>query len=562
MLCAKNLKVALAAILGVVGLVGAGTAHAAINLNPPPGDDTSTGIQYFAAEQVFASASTTNSSAGIVAMATTSAGVSGYMVTVPRIPAGFEAQTYYVRFDLLNEAGQNGAASDLDSGNDVLGMGFNPAVLVGTAPLIGNSIATTTAAEASLLDRLTPTTNEAVIYSVTTPEITAGTGNVEWALPANAIVFRSLASFDAEVTFKLRMSIWNGRGDARRADVTGRGSQAAIWISSSEDIVGTKKTLSTSVRDPKTITTTVTSGFRAFATNNLPASSTTGETMHDTGRMATARVEFDDGSATAPILNLGNADRIAVGDVLERVNVMVTGSNGVNSYNFGEFYIGGSCEGATGGMARVPTMGAGTSTADVIASTMNVTGALQSDGDAVFCVNVADNTADQDPEVYQRIEPVTYTMALETKLVGVADAMDSTGDQPAGGIRRDGTTVRIAYLTTATDFRGRDLSDMARYNQRLTIVNHGSRPAMYTLGDFSPEEGVTVQALDAAVGTVDGNMTHVIRVTDLIEITGGSRTAAILTLVGTPSDISVATTQVTRPEGQTDTVRWHPLTER
>ena len=97
-------------------------------------------------------------------------------------------------------------------------------------------------------------------------------------------------------------------------------------------------------------------------------------------------------------------------------------------------------------------------------------------------------------------------MTLDTNLVGF-EALQDNKSGAAGKIRRDGTSVRIGFLTTATGFGGaRSWQDgaMGSYNQRLTIVNHGSNAAEYRLGDFAAEDGVTVEGTDMATGMIPG----------------------------------------------------------
>ena len=66
-------------------------------------------------------------------------------------------------------------------------------------------------------------------------------------------------------------------------------------------------------------------------------------------------------------------------------------------------------------------------------------------------------------------------------------------EQMLGAIKRDGTTVRLPYLTTN-----------AKFNQRLYIVNRGSE-ATYEM-DF--QEGDTAGAL--ASGTLEANSRTII----------------------------------------------------
>ncbi len=113
-----------------------------------------------------------------------------------------------------------------------------------------------------------------------------------------------------------------------------------------------------------------------------------------------------------------------------------------------------------------------------------------------------------------------------------------------GNIRRNGTTVKLAYLTVS-----------GKYNQRLVIVNDGSNEATYTLGSFVTEEGTRAVAKAAARGTVAAGEQVVLRVADLVEFTGPvTRAAATLSINADVGDVQVATTQVNFQDGSTDTV--------
>ena len=136
-----------------------------------------------------------------------------------------------------------------------------------------------------------------------------------------------------------------------------------------------------------------------------------------------------------------------------------------------------------------------------------------------------------------------------------AKAAEAASDM-IGSIRRDGASVQIAYLTTSV-----------KHNQRLIVVNRGTRPIMITDIQFQSEAGTEVElsalAL-AAAGTpaamIPGGETRVIRVggdLGMLNITGDSRrTAATLSFNGVNTNISVATTQVNLEDSSTDTVMW------
>ena len=590
MLCAKNLKVALAAILGVVSLVGAGTAHAVVNLNPAAANDA--GAQLFAAERIYA---LTTSTAVVAATATTThATQSGYHIVARGIAAAFEAgETYYLRFDLLEgtdvvmqnmnsfrTGGRNGAPTVSDS--DRILAGFNAGITA--EPLLGdagNSVATSTA---RLVDRLSPFTNEALIYSVDTPtNIDAGSGDLVWALPANAIMV-GLAEVQAKAV-AIRLTIWGSRAEARRADSglgTGLGSSAPIWTSDTAAILKTVPTLGTSVTMPQELTASVAADFRRFLATGTATTSAT------EGILATANVAVTNTVMMVPVLDV-DAMQVELDDLVTSVTATVTGTAGSDAFDFGNFYLGDDCSTATNAMTRVPAMGTTTVTVKTTASlsgTFDGTaeGATATGASATFCVNVTANTASAS-STYEQIEATGYNMALEINLADgggkhaiPSDEMGNAVERPAGEIKRDGTTVRLAYLTTSTEYGVNREGlwagwERGTYNQRLTITNYGSAEVDYTLKDFVSEPGVTVgcgSSVPAGVtctssamagtivtGTLPARGSVTLRVASVIDIMGpSSRTSGTLSLVARPQDIGVATVQITLPEGQTDTVRY------
>ena len=118
-------------------------------------------------------------------------------------------------------------------------------------------------------------------------------------------------------------------------------------------------------------------------------------------------------------------------------------------------------------------------------------------------------------------------------------------------IERDGASVDIAYLTTSE-----------KHNQRLIIVNRGTRPVPITSITFTSEDGTDVElsataqaAMDAGLLVVPGMSSWVARMDETLVITGDSRrTAASIAFAATSGNLSVATTQVNVSDGSTDTV--------
>jgi hypothetical protein len=118
-------------------------------------------------------------------------------------------------------------------------------------------------------------------------------------------------------------------------------------------------------------------------------------------------------------------------------------------------------------------------------------------------------------------------------------------------IKRNGASVEIPYLTTSE-----------KHNQRLIIVNRGTRPVAITSITFTTEGGTDVElsetaqaAMDAGLLVVPGNSTYVARMDQTIVVTGDSRrTAASIAFAATPGALSVATAQINLSDGSTDTV--------
>jgi hypothetical protein len=112
-----------------------------------------------------------------------------------------------------------------------------------------------------------------------------------------------------------------------------------------------------------------------------------------------------------------------------------------------------------------------------------------------------------------------------------------------GAIQHNGTTVELPYLTTFSD-----------YNQRIVMVNRGSQDADYSITDFQTESDTTAVAGTAATGTIPAGGSAVVKVSDVVTLTGKTRTAATVNIVAATGNISVATTQVNLADSSTDTI--------
>ena len=142
------------------------------------------------------------------------------------------------------------------------------------------------------------------------------------------------------------------------------------------------------------------------------------------------------------------------------------------------------------------------------------------------------------------------------------DAMVNTpshmvGEGDLASIDRDGASVEIPYLTTSE-----------KHNQRIIVVNRGTRPVTITGITFTSEDGVDVEltdpvqtALDSGLLVVPAQSSWVARSEDVITFTseGARRTAATINFFSTRGALSVATTQVNISDGSTDTVVYDVL---
>jgi hypothetical protein len=146
----------------------------------------------------------------------------------------------------------------------------------------------------------------------------------------------------------------------------------------------------------------------------------------------------------------------------------------------------------------------------------------------------------------ETIPEASFTASANVRhLVTTSSPNNSTGEGAIGDIDRNGTTVEVAYLTTFSD-----------YNQRLLINSRHPVPAEYTV-TFQTEDGVTATALPAASGVLQPGENLVLRATDIVELTGGTRCSATVVVVAPEGNISVATTQVNLSDASTDTVSYN-----
>jgi hypothetical protein len=119
-----------------------------------------------------------------------------------------------------------------------------------------------------------------------------------------------------------------------------------------------------------------------------------------------------------------------------------------------------------------------------------------------------------------------------------------------GSIGYDTITLEIPYITT---YEG--------YNQRIFIDNRGTTTASYST-TFTTEDGVTAVAGTAGAGTLAADQISVVKVSDLVTFTGGSRGTATMELEANGDNLKVTTQIVDLGTGMTDTILLHPSTQQ
>ena len=158
-----------------------------------------------------------------------------------------------------------------------------------------------------------------------------------------------------------------------------------------------------------------------------------------------------------------------------------------------------------------------------------------------LCIMVqGDDTDDMDaPRI---LDTDAYTAMASYKALDSA-AMGPMGlERTLGEINRDGTTVHIPYMTT---YEG--------YNQRIVMSNRSNADAKYEI-TFRPEEGVMASGTDMATGMLMANSTVTMSAMDLVELSGGSRTAATIIVEAKSTSIDVTSVTVNKESRDTDTV--------
>lgn len=264
--------------------------------------------------------------------------------------------------------------------------------------------------------------------------------------------------------------------------------------------------------DPETAVAEVTEDFEEFTTG-------------DTGTLGS----YTASALTGFVLATGLTSVTTLGDLVSFGTNSIVTYTGDFSFATGTGYFMGNptCSDAGGATVSPNTSNFQTATVEV-----DVSNTLP------LCVTV-NGTDEVIPET-------SYDASVVLAHSVTTSSPSSTSDNGiVGEIDRNGTTVEVAYLTTFSD-----------YNQRLLINSRHPVVAEYRV-EFQTEDGVTATALPAATGVLQPGENLVLRAIDIVEITGGTRCSATVTVVAPQNNISVATTQVNLSDASTDTVSYN-----
>ncbi|MBD1389799.1 hypothetical protein IC617_10205 [Neiella sp. HB171785] len=148
------------------------------------------------------------------------------------------------------------------------------------------------------------------------------------------------------------------------------------------------------------------------------------------------------------------------------------------------------------------------------------------------------DAADVDPNDDESVAKSTY----KATLTGVSGAV-VMGD--FGAIVYDTTSVSVPYLTTYSE-----------YNQRVYLINDSNAEVAYSTS-FQSEAGVTATPKTASAGTIPANTVLSLKASDMVELTGKTRTAAVIELEAVSESVRVVTQNINLSDGTTDTTVLH-----
>jgi hypothetical protein len=265
----------------------------------------------------------------------------------------------------------------------------------------------------------------------------------------------------------------------------------------------------------------VAAGFATF-TGAAPRLAIIGSATVTSSSTATSVVNFQDGTELLPDLS-------EIIDTTLSTFVVTGDSFGITTQTFG-LNNGADCSGTP--TALVANAAGTASVATPLTSLLAPLSVKQA------CMTIA--TTNGTTQIPKGNHTIAITFApLDATIVNTPAAVTGT----LGTIAHDGTTVELPYLTTFSD-----------YNQRVVMTNRGTTAASYTVTPFQTETGVTAAAGTGAAGSIPAGGVAVVKTSDIVTLTGGTRAAATLNIIASDGNVNVATTQVNLSDGSTDTV--------
>ena len=293
--------------------------------------------------------------------------------------------------------------------------------------------------------------------------------------------------------------------------------------------------------EPNDLKATVAHGFRSFG----------GAAVATVGSLQVEHngdVRQASGSATGEVVDMLNQviDNGGAGaDAMSTVSIMGDFSFATKAFLHGDNDCGVGDGNSASTDTDAPPTDRGILTTEGTGDDEMVTGAADQNVTAFAMAEFLCIMVDTSEDGMKIPDAVTYTAMGDYAKITDGAFDPAPMKQTLGTITRDGTTVHLPYLTTN-----------AKFNQRLYIVNRGAADAAYEM-DF-PEVD-TAGAL--ASGTLEANSRTILSVGGttpgdaLVTIGGGGgSTSGSLIVEAQPTMIDVATVQVNRELGTTDTV--------
>lgn len=554
MLCKTTMRAALAPVIGLFGVLVATTTSAAMDLT---GDKAPTPLKY-AAESLHKDYVTADVGDGAITYYKLKA-TSGELKLDAEVDILLPSDTYYMRYDFSGGRGvaltRELVVGDFDAEDGT----STDASAIAAGGRFGNR---------SVIFQVIASTN---ILRDTTMSLDLSRTDVTADANGRATDASGMLAVAGEGNITVRFSVYNDYLDARNGN-------GALFDTDAVTIIEVKRAVTTdivSMFDTADVSTGVADGgpFRRFVGTSMggPTSGVLGKTTVkvDTDLRDARENQTADGGgvtdaivASTAVVATSDAGNFAVSLGEDGVLNKAAGRGkpwalaSVAGCTNGHLTLGvanGELEtydedpdgtGATGPLAKGDLTPAG-----IKAATRATGTAHAKTGDNYFCVLVAGN---KEPirEIGDRETKDSYTLTITPAFSDAAKRAVSGNAKTGkvGAIDRNGTTVRLTYLTTNPEV-----------DQRLVLVNRGSDTVAFWLGDFNLEDGTTNEMNNLSLDMnhmIPGKGRLVLRTADNIEFDGQTRGSATLNVAAPDRDIDVMTIQRSPATGEVDTTMY------